>query len=166
MIALMSVMAVAPVGAVASPPAITPQSITFPIVEAECTITDTQGRGFNLDLRQTGGRGYPISGADGSAQRGRTDLRTEVLEDTTGRFRHLEFERSPRSTWPGHVRAFEGRRPDIQFETVETDDRDKYAILIRTKWPMPAVSYVGLCSVKKIPQVALTGPEAEKALKQ
>lgn len=151
---------------VPAPPLITPQSRTLPVVEAVCKVSNPQGQQFDLSFRQSGGRGFSRTNANGFSYIDRTEIKLDVVEDTAGILSGFEFERHPKETWPGPVQGFKYPGRDIQIESLSTGIDGKLALLVRLRWPLNRVDLLGFCDLKKTAQAPLSEAEAEKARKQ
>ncbi|BBC99967.1 hypothetical protein YGS_C1P1223 [Sphingobium sp. YG1] len=81
-------------------------------------------------------------------------------------FGGFDFQIGPRETWPGEVKAFKRPGQTLQMQTFGTDRDEKYAILVRRKWPNSNVDLLGYCDVKKTPQAPLNAAETEEAIRQ
>lgn len=152
-----------------APPALTPQSVTTPIFDVECAMEDVQGWRFEINFRQTGGRGFTRSAIRPGAQGvGWTEIETVVLKDTSGRYlgEKLITPSAAQRGWPGikQTRPVAGNPFQTQFLSVDTVNPDKILLQIQPKYPLGVVSAFGLCTVRKQDQSGLKDNEAKEQI--
>lgn len=158
-------LTIPPVPVAVPAPPLSAAQLTMPIVDANCKIADADGRAYDLVIRQTGGRGYDVT-RNGSSHRARTTVKQAIIRDTAGVLDGFDFQTGPRETWPGEARAFKRPGQMVQMQTFGTVRDNKYAILLRRKWPRPDVDFLGYCDVIKTLQEPLNEAETEEANRQ
>jgi hypothetical protein len=145
------------------PASVTPLSVTVPIYDLKCEMTDLDGQRFDMAIHQAGGRGYSRAAVrSGATGVNWTDIEVTVTS-SSNRYGGLKLSNvGSDKRWPGIRRGqiTGGRTGTVQFQSFPTAERGKIVLIIQPEWPLDPVSAYGRCSVQETPQVPLSDAEA------
>lgn len=143
--------------------AVTPAGVTVPSYDVECEMQDLDGRSFQLDFKQTGGRGYSQAAIrPGESGVSYTPVETVVTKDTSGRYAAAKLWTSGQAVWPGIKQTFPkaGEAFQTQFLSVATSKAGKVLLQVQSRYPLGDVSAFGICLVQPHDQSPMSDDEA------